>query len=77
MKNTKYTLPLYCDGELIDRISIDLEHDQIQELLDAIVSGFENYQMDNLRNKLEELNIIDINNCESDNVGVRDISHWL
>lgn len=77
MKNTNYTLPLYCDGELIDRISIDLDHGQVQELIDAIVAGFENYQMDNLRNKLEELGIVDINNCESDDAGIRDISHWL
>lgn len=77
MKNTNYTLPLYCDGELVDRISVELDQNQIQELLDAIVAGFENYQMDNLRNKLEELNIIDINNCEADDVGVRDLSHWL
>lgn len=61
MRNTKYTLPLYCHGELIDRISINLEHNQVQELLDALVAGFENHQMDNLRKKLEELNIIDIN----------------
>lgn len=77
MKNTNYTLPLYCDGEMIDRISLSLDHDQIQELLDALVAGFENYQMDSLRGKLEELGIIDLNNCEADDAGARDISHWL
>jgi hypothetical protein len=55
----KFTLPIYLEGDIIDRTDVQLSEQDIQGLLDAMCASFDNKERGVLRKKALELCIID------------------
>ena len=57
----KFTLPVYSEGDIVDRTTINLDKEYIQEILDIICEMYEGGQ-DDARLKLlaEDSGIVDV-----------------
>jgi len=55
----KYNLPIYSNGDIVDRTDLHLTHPQIQELLDAVCACVDNGEIETLKEVAIDLWIAD------------------